>query len=56
MASFVCNYYGGPLDGDFESREMAPRDGDDVYRLTGKRYAKYVWRSARFAFVFMGWR
>jgi hypothetical protein len=55
MASFKCDYCGGPLDGDFECRPVPPRDGDLVHRMVGSRYVKYVFNWSKFAFVFVGY-
>jgi hypothetical protein len=43
-------YVGGKFDGKIERRKELPKDGEHVYRIIGRMYAKYIWNGSVFVF------
>lgn len=54
MSDIQCEYVGGPLDGETETREQSPRNGEEVYRLVDEQYHAYRWDGERSVFVYVG--
>lgn len=53
-SQIIITYYGGPCDGETETRTIAPTDGELVHRLVGQRYVTYRWSQIKFVFLLVG--